>query len=274
MKVALVLAQWSTLLLVVTVFLSMMLLLVMGARQGRQLHGMAVRARRAERERIARDLHDTILQAVQALLLHLQGWSADKNLPDDRRREIASVAEQARTAVNEGRKRIQALRQVERYDHQIREQLVGLCQNSAGAPRYVVDVVGAARILTPETYDTVIEIAGEAVRNAYAHAQACSIGLTLIYGRSGLILDVSDDGRGIVSKAIDSGVASSRFGLLGMRERAAQLGARLEVGASPLGGCRVKLFVPPGIAFVSEAVAVSTLRGVVAMSHRDRAAQE
>jgi signal transduction histidine kinase len=216
------------------------------------------RVRRAERERIARDLHDTVLQSMQGVLFRVQTWAADDTLALHLRMEIADVAEQARLIALDARDRIEMLRRTATKAGEIDCELKSLRQTRATestAPQFCFEVLGRPRDLTPETHATVVEVAREAVRNAYRHARAAHINVILNYGNSGLAMTVVDDGKGI---AIAEGVTDSlsntgRFGLLGMQERAALLGAQLAIERNELGGCRIRLQVPSALAYGSDA---------------------
>lgn len=233
----------------------LLLALVLGCwlrkRRVRQQTRMRTEARHAERERIARDLHDTLLQGIQGVLLRLQTWVADDGLPSLHRAEIEAVAEKARALVIDARERILCLRRSEIPRDEVISRLRSLAQSGSGvqAPHYAVEVRGRARGLTPEAYETVLEIAGEAVRNAFLHAQAARISLALEYQRRGLSLTVSDDGKGIESLRDDPCCNGGHFGLIGMRERAMQLGGRFAIETNSPHGCRIRLYVPSGLAF-------------------------
>jgi signal transduction histidine kinase len=208
-------------------------------------------ARHAERERIARDVHDTILQGAQALLFRLQMWEEDPTIPESLRREITGVVQQTRSMIVAGRERILMIRRADAQPADFRESLAAI-GNEASAGKsatFEISLMGAEKELTADTQDQLIAIAREAVRNAYQHAGPTSIVVCVQYLRRALILSVADDGLGIDQSALEGRVHSGHFGLIGMRERAKQLGARLHIHSRPDKGTRIEVIVPAGSAF-------------------------
>jgi signal transduction histidine kinase len=219
--------------------------------------------RRAERECIARDLHDTLLQDIQALLFRLQAWAVNPALPLTQREEISDVAEQARRIVIEGRDRIASMRRGAVGQPELLSSLLSLGPDACdeNAPRFELELRGQPRGLTPETRETLLDIAREAVRNALRHARANRIEINLEYTKRGLSLIVADDGCGIRAAAAGMSRGQSHFGVLGMQERAIQLGARFRIGTHGRKGCRVELTVPASRAFVETPRPALSVRG-------------
>jgi signal transduction histidine kinase/ligand-binding sensor domain-containing protein len=207
--------------------------------------------RHAERERIARDLHDTLLQGIQALLFRLQLWASDTDIPDGRRNEIAAVVIQARAIVVEGRERILTLRGVVPECQDLVDSLAELGgKESAGqTARFEITASGQRRRLFAEACQQLIDIAREALRNAHCHARASLVALTVDYQDTSLRLRIADDGRGIDPQILAAGERSGHFGLVGMRERAAELGARFCVESDGALGTRITVTVPGGVVF-------------------------
>lgn len=211
----------------------------------------AIEARRAERERIARDLHDTLLQGTQALLFRLQMWEQDPDIPEALRQEIAAVVRQTQSMVIEGRERILMIRRADERPPDLAQALAAMGHEVArgrGAT-FEVEVAGKAKRLTQEATRQLIDIAREAVRNAYQHAQATRIVIDLQYRRRSLVMRIADNGNGIDPVILESRVGSSHFGLTGMRERAGELGGRLKVQSQPGAGTAVEVVVAARIAF-------------------------
>ena len=207
--------------------------------------------RHAERERIARDLHDTLLQGIQALLFRLQIWAADTGIASERREEIAAVVVQARAIVVEGRDRILALRSPASRCQDLFESLtqLGNTESAGQVARFEITANGSRRLLFPEVCQQLADIAREAVRNAHRHARASLVAVTIDYHNTSLRLRIADDGRGIDPQILADGERRDHFGLVGMRERAAQLGARFSLESNDGTGTSITVIVPASVAF-------------------------
>lgn len=203
-----------------------------------------LRMRTAERERIARTLHDSFLQTVEALALRLD--TVVRAMPDgDRARtRLEQVLDEADQAIAEGRDRLQELRMSDdvTLDCVIEDALRRLQDDHPGvAVSFEVD--GSAVRLAPALAEEVAEIAREAMRNAFRHAGATRVDVRLTYGRRRLALEVADDGGGIAEAVLQAGRRDGHWGLVGMRERAAQIGGQLAVASVAGRGTTVRLVV-------------------------------
>ena len=207
--------------------------------------------RHAERERIARELHDTLMQGIQALLFRLELWTKDMELPAARRAEIATVVIQVRQIVLEGRDRLVELRRPQLQPPDFIESLreIGVAESNGQPTRLEVASHGPRRLLRPEVYDHLVDIAREAIRNAYRHSCANSIVVSVHFRHRSLRLHVADDGCGIDLSILQQREHAGHFGLTGMRERAAQLGARFRLDTNNPAGTLVRVTVPGSIAF-------------------------
>jgi signal transduction histidine kinase len=208
-------------------------------------------ARIAERERIARELHDTLLQGVQALLFRLSVWTNDSTIAAARRAEIATVESDVRSMIIEGRERILALRGFDSGHEDLPAALESIGQlESEGRPASVsVAVTGQQRPLNPDVSSQLFYIAQEGIRNAQRHAHAQHVRVLIEYRKSTLSITVADDGRGFDASAFNHTGRPSQLGLLGMSERAAALGAGFAIESSELIGTRVVVSVPAHSAF-------------------------
>jgi signal transduction histidine kinase len=206
---------------------------------------------RAERERIARDLHDTLLQGIQALLFRLQLWESDPDISESHRAEIAALVTQARAIVVEGRDRIVMLRRTDAQPADLTEALAAIERQgcTADGVQFEVSIEGERRSLTLEAHEQLVDIAREAVRNAYRHACPSRVTVRVEYRRGSLRMSVTDDGRGIDPAALERQCKARHFGMTGMRERAKQLGARFWVGANEGAGTRITVVVPARTAY-------------------------
>jgi signal transduction histidine kinase len=226
----------------------------------RRLHqkfAMVVEARVDERTRIARELHDTVLQSLHGLLMSFQ--RAANLLPDrpvDAKQRLEGAIDQAAQAITEGREAVQGLRSSTVVTNDLAlaiqtlgEELAGQ-QTSPNAPLFDVAVQGTPRDLNPILRDDVYRIAGEALRNAFHHAQARRIEVEIQYDKGHLRLRVRDDGKGVDSGVFTEG-RSGHWGLQGMRERAKLLGGQLEVWSELDSGTEIQLSIPASIAYLS-----------------------
>jgi len=216
---------------------------------------MTMEARVSERTRIARELHDTLLQSFQGLLLRFQ--SASKILParpEEAKQRLDSALDQAAQAITEGRDAVQGLRSSAFETNDLANGITSiateLTSDSSGieSPAIDVEVQGAPRNLNPIVRDESYRIAGEALRNAFRHAQARLITVEIRYDKRHFHLTVRDDGKGIDDEAMLQHPVG-HFGLHGMRERAEIVGGRLEVWSKRDTGTEVELIVPGAVAY-------------------------
>lgn len=209
-----------------------------------------LQVRTAERERIARTLHDTFLQTVQGLVLRVDAVAA--TLPPDAgaRRQLENVLDDASQALGEGRDRLQELRAGDAHVlEDVLAETIARLKMTHGALDVDLHVEGERRALLAPVADEIAEIAREALRNAFVHAHAARIRVTLAYAARALTLCVADDGRGIPEPVRRDGARSGHWGLVGMRERAARIGAKLDIGSGPRQGTTVALTVPGAHAY-------------------------
>ena len=211
-----------------------------------ELNRRRMQERKAERERIARDLHDTLLQGIQSLLLRIQNWETDPDIPERYRREIGVVVSRARSIVIEGRDQILGLREdgLQRADLVTAIAEVERSEWVPQPPKFDIAVMGQPRPVAPAALKETIAIAREAIRNAHRHARASQLSAILDFRAGAMRMSISDDGVGIDPSAIEGRRRPNHFGLVGMRERAEQLGATLLVGRNGAKGTRVTLNVP------------------------------
>lgn len=224
----------------------------LGEMKGSELE--RVNERHAERSRIARDLHDTLLQSVQALLFRLQNWGCDTGIPEERRAEISAVVIEARGCVVDCIDRLRGLRSGdgERVDLVAALGSVASAESAGESRCFKVTCTGQRRALRPEAYDQLLDIGREAVRNAYRHSRASHIQVTLEYRKRSLRLQIADDGCGICPSIVQCQQSAGHFGLIGMRERATQLGAQLLIATNGGVGTRIALTIAGRVAFLRQ----------------------
>ena len=217
---------------------------------------MRLEPRVGERTRIARDLHDTLLQSFHGILLRMQILSNE--LPDGHTKEkLDTVIDEAEHAIVEGRDALQGLRAstVERNDLAAAIRTLGdelaAADSSSHRPEFSVQMEGAPRKLHPILRDEVYRIAGEAMRNAFRHAYAQRIEVEIRYDEWQLRVRVRDDGKGIDLKVLGDNGREGHFGLRGMRERAKLIGGKLTVWSELDSGTEVELIIPSARAYVT-----------------------
>ena len=225
----------------------------------RQLHrqfAISLDARVQERTRIARELHDTLLQSFNALLLRFQ-TAADllSTRPDEARRTLDSTIDQTAQALIEGRNAVQQLRSNSLGSNDLVCAIGSLGQaltadgSNRDAPAFHLEVEGTPQDLLPITRDEVYRIAGEALRNAVRHARARRIEVDIRYDREQLRLQIRDDGQGIDPQLLRTDGPSGHYGLRGMRERAQSLGGELTIWSDVNSGTEIDLTVPSSTAY-------------------------
>jgi len=205
--------------------------------------------RLAERTRVARDLHDTLLQSVQGLMLHLQVVD-DMLPPGEAKEELEHTLERADQAIAEGRSAVYDLRSSTTTTNDLPEALnaAGAELVTGGSPAFRLIVEGSSRAMHPLIRDEVYRIAREALRNAFSHAHASRIEVELLYADRLFRLRIRDDGNGIPPEILERG-RPGHFGLSAMRERARQVGARLTILSAAGAGAEVELSIPSSIAY-------------------------
>jgi len=202
-----------------------------------------------ERTRLARDLHDTLLQSFQGLMLRLQ--VVDELLPPGRAKEqLEQSLERGDQAIVEGRNAVHDLRSSTTTTNELAQAVKGVADELAceGAPAFRLMVEGAVRDLHPILRDEVYRIAREALRNAFTHARAHLVEAEITYGEQLLRLRIRDDGDGIAPDILEAG-RSGHYGLGGMRERARQIGAKLDIWSGVGTGTEIDLSIPGSIAY-------------------------
>src|SRR5579864_5345254 len=221
---------------------------------------MRLEARVNERTRIARDLHDTLLQSFQGLMLHFQtGIDLLPGRPAEARKTLETAIDRADQAIAEGRDAVQGLRAstVETNDLATAVRVLGEELRAEGtnpnSALFEMEVEGTPRNLHPILRDEVYRIAGEALRNAFRHARAQRIEVEILYGERWFRLRVRDDGKGIDPNILSGDGLAGHYGLHGMRERAQLVGGKLAVWSKLDSGTEVELSIPASAANANRA---------------------
>lgn len=207
-------------------------------------------ARLEERERIARELHDTLLQGFQGLLLRFQ--AVVKALPEhgQSRQLMESALDRADEVLLEGRQRVRDLREENANGGELPEALLHFGQELAQehSSQFSLSLIGSAAPMDPIVRQEAYRIGQQALLNAFRHAFASRIEVELTYRHGGVSLRVRDDGIGIDPVTL-SGGKSGHWGLLGMRERAELIGAKLDFWSQAGAGTEIELSIPSEVAF-------------------------
>ena len=210
-----------------------------------------------ERLRVARDLHDTLLQSFQGLMPVFQ---TARNLLPGQSARAAEVLDEglhdAADAIVEGRNAIQNLRAKPSLDPDLGtllnaagQELAQSTEADGSAPEFRVVVEGPRLPLVPLLRDEIYRIGREVLRNAFRHAHAGRIEAEIRYDRDMFRLRIRDDGKGIDSSVLQEGARHGHFGLPGMYERANRMGGRLKIWSEPGAGTEAELTVPARIAY-------------------------
>jgi signal transduction histidine kinase/ligand-binding sensor domain-containing protein len=206
--------------------------------------------RLAERERIARDLHDTLLQGFQGLILRFHNAMLEIPEREPARQMMETALDRADEVMAEGRDRVVSL-------HPSFDKFGDLAQALARAGVEIADgsaikisvtTEGQVQTLDPGALDEIYCLGREAMVNAFRHAQGQSIEVEVDYASWELRLRVRDDGRGIDPKILQTG-RPGHIGLASMRERAERVGGQLEIISGPGAGTEIELRVPAANAY-------------------------
>ncbi|MGE3277757.1 MAG: two-component regulator propeller domain-containing protein [Vicinamibacterales bacterium] len=200
--------------------------------------------RLAERTRMARDIHDTLLQTVQGSKMVADSALAQPDDVPGLRQAMAQVSTWLGQAVSEGRAAVQALRASTEKTNDLAEALDRALEDCRRQhPIHAsLSVDGEPRELHPVVRDEVYRIAYEAIRNACTHSGGSRLDVELSYHQD-LTVRVADDGRGM-DPAVAARGRDGHYGVQGMRERAARIGATLAIVSAPGAGTDLRLTVP------------------------------
>jgi signal transduction histidine kinase len=206
----------------------------------------------AERERIARELHDTLLQGFQALMLQFK--AGVNRLPASERKPLDDALVRAQGVLVEGRDRVRDLR-APRSDAGLETVLLDLAADIATGSCIDVRMTseGTPQGLHPIVFEEIERICEEAIRNVVHHSEARSLRIDLLWGARDLKLAIRDDGKGIPEDVAAQGSRSGHYGLVGMRERAERIGADLTVSSRLGNGTEVVLSIPAAAAYSGRA---------------------
>ncbi len=203
-----------------------------------------------ERERIARELHDTFLQGFQGLMLRFQ--AVLKTLPEDApaRAMIEKALERADDVLLEGRRLVQDLRAEGSTGNDLPDHLVrcGEDLTQSYPIAFSVSVIGTPQAIDPIVSGETYRIAREALANAFMHSHGSKVEVELTYNVDHVCLRIRDDGLGIGDEILSAG-RSGHWGLSGMRERAQSIGAAFRLWSRSGSGTEMELTIPSALAY-------------------------
>jgi signal transduction histidine kinase len=194
-----------------------------------------------ERNRLARELHDTLAHSLSGVAVQLE---AVDTLLDADTGEVKTLLGQAlastRSGLTETRRALQALRASPLEDLGLALALRNLAESTVARSglKLSLDVPDRLENLSPELEQGIYRVVQEALENVTRHAQAKNVELQLAQNNGGMLLTISDNGRGFDPKNID---LINQFGIQGMRERTEMLGGSLELDSRPEGGTTIRL---------------------------------
>lgn len=205
--------------------------------------------RHRERERIARELHDTLLQSTQGLILRLHASSRKLPPTDPVRAELEAAMTMAEQVAADGRERVRGLRGDVERARDLGAALMGVAEEAHGleTPAVRLVVEGTPRAMQTCAAEEAYMIGREALLNAFRHSRAAQVQILVSYGRQGFHLRISDDGIGLPQGAE---AMTGHWGLEGMRERAARAGGTLTILSGRSGrGTEIDLQIPASFAW-------------------------
>lgn len=197
-----------------------------------------------ERTRLAREIHDTLLQGVTGIALYLRALLPHlRSSPAEVADSIRRVLELAEHTARDARETLWDMRPLALVHSDFATALEELVRRTAPGVPVHLRVSGDRRTLPITVQETMLRVAQESAANTFKHAGAQRIDVELTYGGDATALTIQDDGKGFDVDAAFHAYAG-RWGLLGMRERADQIGASLDVTAGRDGGTIVRLVAP------------------------------
>lgn len=208
-----------------------------------------------ERTRIARDLHDTMLQTFQGVLPKFYGLSVMLADRPEAQQKLEGLLEEQRQVINEGREAVLGLRSSTVIANDLARAFTTLGaelavkQDIHNPAAFQVEVEGETRDLHPILRDEVYRIACEALRNAFQHSDAARIEVSIHYDDRQFRVCVRDNGKGIDPKVLDAGGREGHYGLPGMQERAKLAGGRLVVRSRVNSGTEAEIIIAAALAY-------------------------
>lgn len=211
-------------------------------------------ARQDERERIARELHDTLLQSTQGLILLFQSFAARLARPDPMRAQMEQALDQADKLLNEARQRVGDLRTAAlEPDISVAITRVGRELLCGSAVDFQVTIQGTAQPLLPSVADGIYRVSREALTNVARHANASKVEVEVIYEVAQFRVRIRDNGKGVADAVLADKGRSHHYGLQGMHERTHRMNGTFNIWSRESAGTEVEICVPAADAYDSPA---------------------
>jgi ligand-binding sensor domain-containing protein/signal transduction histidine kinase len=243
--------SWFRVLFALAIALALIAINQLRVRQVARRVRAGMEGRLDERERIARDLHDTLLQSVQGLILKVHAAAKQITVDVAARDALEKTLDHADQVLAEGRDRVRNLRATAVSLDNLPEAFKCVAEETPQASKmgFKTVVQGSERDLHPLVREESYCIGREAITNALTHSGGRQVEVEIIYEQRQFRLRVRDDGHGIDQKILEQGGRSDHWGMKGMRERANKIGAELKLWSGHATGTEVELTVPGATAY-------------------------
>jgi signal transduction histidine kinase len=210
-----------------------------------------------ERSRIARELHDTLIQGLSGITMEMQALAGRLRSPEERA-TLEDIVRDAGTCLRETRRSVAGLRSAQGPESGLASAIAQAAKHitEAKAVRLKLKLDRRPTELSPEVQYNLLRIASEAVNNSVKHSGAKTIEVVLESKVDTLQLTVKDDGAGFSRE--NGNVRPGHYGLIGMKERAAQIGAQLSLASEPGRGTTVSVLLPTKVSAPRQPVGVHT----------------
>jgi signal transduction histidine kinase len=237
---------WFKLLLIAAAALSVWVLYGLHLRKATAEISARLGERLQERDRIARELHDTLLQDFQAMILRFHSISRRLVTGDPNRLAMDEGLRYADNVLAEGRNRIRDIRADTKTPQDLSKAFTdyGNELSKSQPVTFDVKVTGAQIEIDPIVRDEICRIGREAVGNAFRHADCSKIEIELAFDPREFQMRIRDDGKGIDPAILTAGGKPGHWGIYNMRERARKIGASLEFSSVPNTGTTLELKLP------------------------------
>jgi signal transduction histidine kinase len=198
-----------------------------------------------ERERIARGLHDSLLQDIQAVILRFQLVANRLTKDDPNRAEMEGGLDYADKVLSEGRNQIRDIRADKDAVDELPKALAAYGEELAHLwpQTFRLTITGKQFQIDALVRDEIYRIGREALGNAFKHSHGSAVEVEIAYLKTGLLMRVSDDGGGIDPDVAAAG-RTGHWGIINMQERAQKIRARLKICSLTTGGSQVELTIP------------------------------
>lgn len=208
-----------------------------------------------ERERIARELHDTLLQGFQMLVLRFQAITDTISSEHPSRSLLEDNLFRAERTLEEGRDRVNILRSETSTSNDLASELAqfGREMSAGSETQFQLTIEGSPTAIRPIVYEEIRIIAREAITNSFRHANAGLIECVVRFAPRHFSFICRDDGCGIPEGLLGAGTKDGHWGLVGMNERAEKLDAVLHISRGKVCGTEVELKLKASITYAASA---------------------